>query len=100
MRWDSLTTSGGGLWQPESTALQKIRRDVDRKPHKFKRVLTDAGIRKAFLGNVAHDDKKAVTKFANLSSNKSNALKRNPKVSLFRIYVATQSFRCSAGGLR
>ncbi|KAF2036274.1 hypothetical protein EK21DRAFT_96220 [Setomelanomma holmii] len=68
---------GGGLWQPEASALAKLRHDVDRKPHKIKQVLTDAGIRKEFLGNVS--EKKAVRAFTNLSTNQATALKRHPK---------------------
>jgi hypothetical protein len=60
--------------------LSLLRRDIDRKPHKIKRVLTDAGIRKAFLGGVAEDERKAVKAFTNQPENKSNALKKNPKV--------------------
>ncbi|CAI9626763.1 unnamed protein product [Alternaria burnsii] len=70
---------GGGFWQPDATTLAKLRRDIDRKPHKFKAVLTDAGIREAFLGGVKEDEKKAVKAFTSLSMNQSNALKRNPK---------------------
>ncbi|CAN9475402.1 unnamed protein product [Alternaria alternata] len=70
---------GGGFWQPDATTLAKLRRDIDRKPHKFKAVLTDAGIREAFLGGVKDDEKKAVKAFTSLSMNQSNALKRNPK---------------------
>ncbi|CAN9440127.1 unnamed protein product [Alternaria alternata] len=69
----------GGFWQPDATTLAKLRRDIDRKPHKFKAVLTDAGIREAFLGDVKDDEKKAVKAFTSLSMNQSNALKRNPK---------------------
>ncbi|KAF7676409.1 hypothetical protein GT037_005914 [Alternaria burnsii] len=72
---------GGGFWQPDATTLAKLRRDIDRKPHKFKAVLTDAGIREAFLGGVKEDEKKAVKAFTSLSMNQSNALKRNPKAS-------------------
>jgi hypothetical protein len=43
--------------------------------------LTDPGIRKTFLGGVQNDEKKAVKTFTNLTTNQSNALKRNPKVS-------------------
>ncbi|KAB2103279.1 hypothetical protein AG0111_0g8145 [Alternaria gaisen] len=71
----------GGFWQPDATTLAKLRRDIDRKPHKFKAVLTDAGIREAFLGGVKDDEKKAVKAFTSLSMNQSNALKRNPKAS-------------------
>ncbi|KAF1835786.1 hypothetical protein BDW02DRAFT_495181 [Decorospora gaudefroyi] len=72
-------TRCGGFWQPDAASLAKLRRDVDRKPHKIKAVLTDAGIRKSFLGGVQNDEKKAVKAFTNLTSNQSNALKRNPK---------------------
>ncbi|CAA9960191.1 DUF2461 domain containing protein [Pyrenophora teres f. maculata] len=70
---------GGGFWQPDAGALAKLRRDIDRKPHKIKTMLRNAGIRKHFLGGVGDDDKKAVKAFTNLPTNKSNALKRNPK---------------------
>ena len=66
---------------PEADALALLRRDIDRKPHKIKRVLTDTGIRKAFLGGVADDEAKAVKAFTDQSSNRSNALKKHPKVS-------------------
>ncbi|KAH9875014.1 hypothetical protein J1614_004502 [Plenodomus biglobosus] len=70
---------GGGLWQPEAASLSKLRRDIDRKPHKIKHVLRDEGIRKAFLRGVQDDDKKAVKAFTSSPGNQSNALKRNPK---------------------
>ncbi|KAH6870293.1 hypothetical protein BKA58DRAFT_384758 [Alternaria rosae] len=70
---------GGGFWQPDASTLAKLRRDIDRKPHKIKAVLTDSGIRGAFLGGVKDDKKKAVRAFTGLSMNQSNALKRNPK---------------------
>ncbi|KAG9185852.1 hypothetical protein G6011_07183 [Alternaria panax] len=70
---------GGGFWQPDATTLAKLRRDIDRKPQKIKAILTDPGIRGAFLGGVKDDEKKAVKAFTNLSMNQSNALKRNPK---------------------
>jgi hypothetical protein len=77
-----LTLIGGGFWQPDATTLAKLRRDIDRKPHKIKAVLTDSGIREAFLNSVKDDEKKAVKAFTGLPMNRSNALKRNPKVSL------------------
>ncbi|KAF1966233.1 hypothetical protein BU23DRAFT_487302 [Bimuria novae-zelandiae CBS 107.79] len=70
---------GGGLWMPEASALNALRRDIDRKPHKIKRILTDANIRKAFFGGIANDETKAVKAFTNQSSNRSNALKSHPK---------------------
>lgn len=77
---NALTLKGGGFWQPDASTLAKLRRDIDRKPHKIKAVLTDSGIREAFLGGVKDDEKKAVKAFTSLSMNQSNALKRNPKV--------------------
>ncbi|KAF2850997.1 hypothetical protein T440DRAFT_529753 [Plenodomus tracheiphilus IPT5] len=70
---------GGGHWQPDAVALSKLRRDIDRKPHKLKSVLRNEGIRKAYLRNVQDDDQKAVKAFTSLPGNQSNALKRNPK---------------------
>ncbi|KAF2277632.1 uncharacterized protein EI97DRAFT_396570 [Westerdykella ornata] len=70
---------GGGLWCPDARPLSLLRRDIDRKPHKIKAVLTNSAIRKDFLGGVADDAKQAVRAFVNLPENKSNALKKNPK---------------------
>ncbi|KAF2017431.1 hypothetical protein BU24DRAFT_345166 [Aaosphaeria arxii CBS 175.79] len=70
---------GGGLWQPEANALSLIRRDIDRKPHKIKRVLNNPGVRKAFFGGIGDGEKKAVEAFVNQSSNKETALKNHPK---------------------
>ncbi|RMZ74345.1 glycoside hydrolase family 92 [Pyrenophora seminiperda CCB06] len=80
-----LTAVGGGFWQPDAPALAKLRRDIDRKPHKIKAVLRNAGIRKHFLGGAADDDKKAVKAFTSLPMNQSNALKRNPKFGVMEI---------------
>ncbi|KAF1963181.1 hypothetical protein CC80DRAFT_487575 [Byssothecium circinans] len=70
---------GGGLWQPEASALSALRRNIDRKPHKIKSVLTNAGIRKAFFGGCAADEKKVVKAFVNQTTNRSTALKKHPK---------------------
>ncbi|KAF2737521.1 hypothetical protein EJ04DRAFT_417914, partial [Polyplosphaeria fusca] len=76
---DGQSFVGGGLWHPEAEFVNKLRHDIDRKPHKIKRVLTDAGIRKSFLGGVANDEKKAVKAFVGQTSNQSTALKKHPK---------------------
>lgn len=68
---------GGGLWMPDAGQLSKLRRHIDRKPHKLKAVLMQEGIRKSFLNGVAKDEKKVVKAFA--AANKSNALKKKPK---------------------
>ncbi|KAF4537511.1 hypothetical protein BFW01_g11327 [Lasiodiplodia theobromae] len=68
---------GGGLWMPAADGLQKLRRDIDRKPHKIKRVLTDAGIRKEFFDGIPNDEKKAVRAFT--KKNAESALKVRPQ---------------------
>ena len=70
---------GGGLWMPEAQALAALRRDVDRRSHKIKSVLTEPGMRKEFFGSVPNDEKKAVKAF--VGQNTENALKTKPKVS-------------------
>lgn len=69
---------------PETQPLALLRRDVDRKSHKIKRVLMDAGLRKEFFGGIPKDEKKAVKAFA--SQNTENALKTKPKVSCVFIF--------------
>lgn len=64
---------------PEAAALARLRRDVDRRPHRLKAVLLDAGIRKNFLNGVGADEKKVVKAF--VGQNAGNALKTKPKVS-------------------
>ena len=81
---------GGGLWMPEAQQLALMRRDIDRHPERFKRVLTDAGVRKHLLNGIANDEKKAVKAFA--SSNQENALKTKPKVRSF-ICVKLQALK-------
>jgi hypothetical protein len=75
-----LTESGGGLWQPDAAQLSALRREIDRKPHKLKRVLGRQGIRKTFLGGVGEDEERVVEAFVGSRNNASTALKRNPKV--------------------
>ncbi|KAF2466001.1 uncharacterized protein BDR25DRAFT_238555 [Lindgomyces ingoldianus] len=72
-------SEGGGLWQPDAQPLALLRRDIDRKPQRIKRVLTDTGIRKEFLEGIPNDEKKAVKAFTNQSTNRSTALKKHPK---------------------
>jgi hypothetical protein len=83
------------LWQPEASALGALRRDIDRKPHKIKRVLTDVGIRKSFFGGIGNDKGKAVKAFVNQTSNRSTALKKHPKVSQIQYLLqATVEVSC------
>jgi len=64
---------------PEANALALLRRDIDRRPHRIKAVLSDPAIRREFLGAIARDDRKVVQKF--VGQNQENALKTKPKVS-------------------
>ncbi len=70
------------MWQPDAEPLRKLRRELDRRSTRIKQVLTDERIRKAFLGGAPNNEKKVVKAFIGLDYNASNALKRNPKVSL------------------
>ena len=56
-----------------------LRRNVDRKPHQIKKVLTETRLRKEFLGVKSNDEKKVVAAF--IENNQENALKTRPKVS-------------------
>ncbi|EXJ71933.1 uncharacterized protein A1O5_04434 [Cladophialophora psammophila CBS 110553] len=70
---------GSGLWMPESQPLALLRANIDRKPKKLRRVLTEAQLRKEVLGVTASDEKKAIKAFAD--QNKENALKTKPKLA-------------------
>jgi len=74
---------------PEAQPLALLRRNIDRKPENMRRVLTDAGLRKAIFGGISNDEKKAIKAFA--SQNAENALKTKPKVSQIAVIVP-QSF--------
>lgn len=63
---------------PEAQPLSLLRRDIDRKPEKIRKVLTGPGMRKHILGGIANDEKKAIKAFA--GQNQDNALKTKPKV--------------------
>ncbi|KAI9768938.1 MAG: hypothetical protein M1840_004534 [Geoglossum simile] len=68
----------GGLYMPEASSLALIRREIDRKPSKLKRILRDAGLRREFLDNAPDNDREVVKEFVGGSS--ANALKTKPKV--------------------
>ncbi|KAK5175236.1 uncharacterized protein LTR77_000373 [Saxophila tyrrhenica] len=72
-----MTSSGGGLWHPDSQPTQLMRRDIDRHSRRLKDVLLEDRLRKEFLGGVAKQDAKAVK--ALVSANAENALKTRPK---------------------
>ncbi|KAL1636390.1 hypothetical protein SLS58_009809 [Diplodia intermedia] len=58
---------------PAADSLQKLRREIDRKPHKIKRVLTDVNLRREFFDGIPNDEKAAVRAFA--KKNAESALK-------------------------
>jgi hypothetical protein len=64
---------------PEAAPLALLRTDIDRNPHRMKRVLMEPEIRKEVLGCISKDEKQAVKAF--ISQNGENALKTKPKVS-------------------
>ena len=68
---------GSGLWHPEATPLALLRRNIDRRPHIIKGVLSENRLRKDILNVNANDEKKAVKAFT--TSNAENALKTKPK---------------------
>ena len=63
---------------PEAQPLSLLRRDIDRKPVKIRKVLTGPGMRKHIFGGIPNDEKKAIKAFT--SQNQDNALKTKPKV--------------------
>lgn len=68
---------GGGLWHPEAGPVAKLRTNIDRHPERIKQVLTDAGLRKEYLGGAPVNDAKVVKAFT--AQNAENALKTKPK---------------------
>ncbi|KAK8250757.1 hypothetical protein HDK77DRAFT_480691 [Phyllosticta capitalensis] len=66
----------GGIWNPDKTALERLRRDIDRHPERLKGVLLDKRVRKGILGVDSEDEKKVVRAF--VEANKENALVRCP----------------------
>lgn len=66
---------------PEAQPLSLLRRDIDRKPEKIRKVLTGPGMRKHILGGLPNDEKKAIKAFTR--QNQDNALKTKPKVCLY-----------------
>ena len=74
---------------PDAQPLALLRTNIDRKPHKIKDVLMDAGIRKHILQSVPKDEKKAIKAFA--SQNTENVLKTKPKVCVCIFFVGHQA---------
>lgn len=69
---------GAGVWMPEAPPLALLRKDVDEKSHKLKKVLMAADMRREFLGGIGENEKKAVKAF--VGNNTENMLKTKPKV--------------------
>ena len=63
---------------PEAQSLAALRSDVDRRPQKIKRVLSDPKLRKQFFLGVGANEQKVVKAF--VDQNTENALKTKPKV--------------------
>lgn len=69
---------GAGVWHPEAPPMALMRKDVDKKSHKIKEVLTGVDMRREFFGGIGKDEKKAVKAFVGM--NTENMLKTKPKV--------------------
>ncbi len=67
---------GGGIWHPEAAPLALLRRDVDGRSERIKKVLIGKDLNKTFLGG-ARGEKEAVKKFVEI--NQESALKTKPK---------------------
>ncbi|KAL6721924.1 hypothetical protein ACLMJK_001029 [Lecanora helva] len=68
---------GAGVWHPEAPPMALLRKDIDKKSHKIKKVLLDPDLRKEYFGGIKADEKKAVKAF--ISHNTENMLKTKPK---------------------
>lgn len=68
------------MWHPEASSLEKLRDDIDQRPHRLKRVLMSEGLRRDFFKG-AKDEKAVVNAFVTNKTNAENALKTKPKVS-------------------
>ncbi len=77
-------STGSGLWHPEAQPLSLMRTNIDRKPKRLRRVLTEPQMRKEILGVTQNDEKKAIKAFA--EQNKENALKTKPKVCVLSFF--------------
>ena len=67
---------GAGLWHPDAAPLALLRKDIDRKSHKIKRVLMEPQLRKIFLHG-AKNEKDSIKAFT--KCNEENMLKTKPK---------------------
>ena len=83
---------------PEAQPLALLRTDIDRKPHRLKRVLMNPQLRKQILRGAPNDEKKVIKAFA--TQNSENALKTKPKVRLHLLEHLPRLQRgvCGIGG--
>ncbi|KAH0543212.1 hypothetical protein FGG08_002473 [Glutinoglossum americanum] len=65
---------------PEASSLALIRRDIDQKPHKLKRILRAEGLRREFFNGISDNEEEVVKAF--VSGSNKNALKTKPKWSI------------------
>lgn len=68
------------MWHPEASSLEKLRDDIDQRPHVLKRALMSEGLRRDFFKG-GKDEKAVVSAFVSSKMNAENALKTKPKVS-------------------
>ncbi|KAF8540053.1 hypothetical protein BDD12DRAFT_51441 [Trichophaea hybrida] len=74
------SVAGGGLWHPESHALNLIRQSIDKHPNSLKSVLTGNGFAAEFFSYPQRKDERSIVQsFA--KKNGEDALKTAPKIT-------------------
>jgi len=75
-----VSESGGGLWHPESHALNLIRQSIDKHPNRLKSVLTGDDFAAEFFSNPQRKDERSIIQ-SFVEKNGEDALKTAPKAS-------------------
>lgn len=73
-----VSESGGGLWHPESHALNLIRQSIDKHPNRLKSVLTGDDFAAEFFSNPQRKDERSIIQ-SFVEKNGEDALKTAPK---------------------
>jgi uncharacterized protein (TIGR02453 family) len=77
---------GGGLWCPEKDSLARLRRSIDARPARWRRMLGNASFKDVFFPNVkTGKGKEDALVDAFFDKNKEYALKKRPQVRSFFI---------------
>ncbi|MBE3050369.1 DUF2461 family protein [Candidatus Bathyarchaeota archaeon] len=71
---------GGGIYHPEADAIHKVRSSIDERPRRWRRILSEPGLKKQFLPSATKSSKPEAALKAFAEKNKEGALKTRPKV--------------------